>query len=120
MLPQRFFSWPREKTARRNAQSSNTDIKNLQAIFDDDFLTALRFGFNDVQSTEILAGVIFDRTSNARFFNIEASRRLGDSFTLDLEVRLFTGAPQTDPAFFFARRIMSGHSSITIFKCRLG
>ena len=74
---------------------------NLPTIFQDDFLTALRFGFNDVQSTEILAGVIFDRTSNARFYNIEASRRLGDSFTVDLEVRLFTGAPKSDPAYFF-------------------
>ncbi len=76
---------------------------NISAPFQDDFLTALRFGFNDVQSTEILAGVLFDRTNNSKFYNIEASRRLGDSFKLDLEVRLFSGAPITDASSYAIR-----------------
>lgn len=50
------------------------------ASLQDDILTALRFGLNDVQSTEILAGVMFDRSNNSKFFNIEASRRLGEGF----------------------------------------
>ncbi len=72
---------------------------NIAAPFQDDFLTALRFGFNDVQSSEILAGVLFDRTNNSKFYNIEASRRLGDSFKLDFELRLFDGAPATDASY---------------------
>jgi len=74
---------------------------NFLAPFQDDILTAFRFGFNDVQSTEILAGVMFDRTNNSRFYNIEASRRLGDSFKIDLELRFFSGAPANDPSFSF-------------------
>ena len=69
----------------------------------DDFLAALRFGFNDVQSTEVLAGIIFDRTSNAKFYNIEASRRLGDSWRIELEARFFSSAPKSDPAYFFRK-----------------
>jgi len=75
--------------------------KNTLAPFQDDILTALRFGFNDVQSTEILAGVMFDRTNNSKFYNIEASRRIGDSFKVDMEMRLFSGAPDTDASYSF-------------------
>ena len=75
--------------------------KNFLAPFQDDVLTALRFGFNDVQSTEILAGVMFDRTNNSKFYNIEASRRVGEGFTLDMEVRIFSGAPSVDPSYAF-------------------
>jgi len=72
---------------------------NIGAPFQDDFLTAFRFGFNDVQSSEILAGVLFDRTNNSKFYNIEASRRLGDSFKIDFELRMFSGAPSTDASY---------------------
>lgn len=77
--------------------------KNFQNFFEDDFLAALRFGFNDVQSTEILAGIIFDRTSSSKFYNVEASRRLGDSWTLEVQVRFFSGAPRFGPEFVFRR-----------------
>ncbi len=73
--------------------------QNFQTLFEDDFLVAVRFALNDVQSTELLAGIIFDRTSSAKFYNIEASRRFGDSFKLDLEARFFSGIPKTDPAY---------------------
>lgn len=70
--------------------------RNANFTFEDDFLAALRFGFNDVQSTEILAGLIFDRTSRAKFYNIEASRRLGDNWKLELELRFFSDIPEQD------------------------
>jgi len=72
---------------------------NTLAPFQDDFLTALRFAFNDVQSTEILAGVLFDRTNNTKFYNIEASRRIGDSFKVDVEMRFYSGAPPSDASY---------------------
>ena len=75
--------------------------RNAQALFQDDILAALRFGFNDAQSTEILAGIIFDRTSSAKFYNIEASRRVGDSWKIELEMRFFSSAPVDDPSFAF-------------------
>ncbi|WP_051906900.1 AMIN domain-containing protein [Methylomarinum vadi] len=74
--------------------------RNFYAPFQDDFLTALRFGFNDVQSTEILAGVLFDRTSNSKFYNIEASRRIGDSWKIEAEMRIYAGSPAYDSLYF--------------------
>ncbi|MCK5889731.1 MAG: hypothetical protein KAG19_07295, partial [Methylococcales bacterium] len=68
--------------------------------FQDDFLAAIRFALNDTQSTEVLAGILFDRTSNAKFYNIEASRRFGDNWKAELEVRLFNDAPTNDPAYW--------------------
>jgi len=75
--------------------------KDAQVLFEDDFMVGVRFGFNDIQSTEILAGVIIDRSTTAQFYNLEASRRLGQSWTLDLEVRFFQGAPRFGPSFIF-------------------
>ncbi|NOT11551.1 MAG: hypothetical protein HOP23_06955 [Methylococcaceae bacterium] len=72
-----------------------------QSIFQDDILTALRFGFNDVQDTQILAGVIFDRTHNTKLYSIEASRRLWDSWKIELEAHFFGGIPQSDFAYIF-------------------
>lgn len=71
------------------------------AILQDDFLVALRFAFNDVQSTEVLAGIFIDNGNGSQFFNIEASRRLAKSFKVETEIRLFNGAPKTDPAYIF-------------------
>ncbi len=72
---------------------------NFYAPFQDDILTALRFGFNDEQSTEILAGILFDRSSNSKIYNIEASRRIGDSWKIEAEMRLYAGAPPKDSLY---------------------
>ncbi len=74
--------------------------RNGQTFFQDDIMTGLRFGFNDVQSTEILASITFDRTSHTKFYNVEASRRLGESLKLTLEARFFSGVDKNDFAFF--------------------
>ncbi|MEE9356295.1 MAG: hypothetical protein V3U75_11955 [Methylococcaceae bacterium] len=70
-------------------------------IFQDDFMLGLRFALNDIQSTELLAGVVFDRTTSAKFYNIEASRRIGDHWKVEMEARFFSGASQQDLAYMF-------------------
>lgn len=69
--------------------------------FQDDFLVAVRLALNDVQSTELLAGVILDRTNNTKFYNVEASRRFGENWKVELEARFFSSAPSHDPSFIF-------------------
>jgi hypothetical protein len=69
--------------------------------FEDDVLMAVRLALNDVQSSELLAGVIFDVDNNAKFFNLEASRRLGENWKLELEARIFSGIPSDDIQFNF-------------------
>ncbi len=73
--------------------------QNIQTLFEDDFFAALRFALNDVQSTEILAGIVFDRTTSAKFYNIEASRRFGNNWKLEIEARFLASIPKNDPAY---------------------
>lgn len=72
-----------------------------QTIFDNDLATALRFVFNDVQSTELLAGVTTDADTQSFGSFIEASRRLGESWTLEAQARTFHGTKENRPLYSF-------------------
>ena len=65
------------------------DERNDEATtpFQNDVLVGLRWVLNDEQSTETLFGVIADLDDGGQAFNLEASRRLGDSFKLRVEAR---------------------------------
>jgi hypothetical protein len=70
-------------------------------IFDNDLATALRFVFNDIQSTEVLAGLTTDADTQSIGSFIEASRRLGESWTLEAQVRTFHGTKENRPLYSF-------------------
>lgn len=72
-----------------------------QSVFDNDLATALRFVFNDAQSTEILAGLTTDADTQTMGSFIEASRRIGDSWTLEAQLRAFHGTKQDRPLYSF-------------------
>lgn len=55
--------------------------------FQNDMLVGTRLTFNDVQSSQLLAGVIIDLDGGGRSYNVEAERRLGESWKLSLEAR---------------------------------
>ena len=65
-------------------------------LFDNDVFTGLRFSLNDVDGSEVLAGVVTDWRSGARSFSIEASRRLGERAKIGLEARSFDAFPGND------------------------
>lgn len=75
---------------------SNTDIglvgehlydeRNNQP-FQNDFALGARIALNDVQSTEILIAMVDDLDGDTYSYFIEASRRLGDSYKLNFELR---------------------------------
>ena len=69
--------------------------------FEDDFMLGMRLTLNDVQSTELLAGAIFDLDSSASFYLIEASRRLGESWKLSLDAYIYADIPRDDLAYGF-------------------
>jgi len=75
------------------------DDRNKQATtsFENDVLLALRWTNNDENDTSILMGVIADLDDSSRLYSIEASRRIGESWKLNLEARLFNGIKTTDP-----------------------
>ncbi|EDN66506.1 conserved hypothetical protein [Beggiatoa sp. PS] len=76
---------------------------NAATFFENDVMLGLRLALNDVQSTELLAGGIFDLDSSGSFFLIEGSRRLGESWKLSLEAYLYANIPEDDLAYGFRR-----------------
>ena len=63
--------------------------KDATTPFDNDMLLGGRFTFNDEQSTEILAGAIFNLDNDSKSAFLEASRRIGDAWKLSVEGRTF-------------------------------
>jgi hypothetical protein len=59
-------------------------------IFDDDIFVGTRLALNDTKDTAVLAGAIVDRHDGSIAALLEASRRLGEHFTLEIEARWFT------------------------------
>ena len=68
--------------------------------FENDVFVGARLAFNDVGSASILAGAIIDDQSGATLVTIEASRRLGDRWTVELEAVAFFNVPST--ALFYS------------------
>ena len=63
--------------------------------FADDVFVGGRLAINDVQSTELLAGAIVDRQRGSTLLRVEGSRRLGSSWTVEIEgVGLFGTEPE--------------------------
>lgn len=67
------------------------------APFNNDVFVGGRLAFNDAQDTQVLGGVIADLNGNANFFNIEASRRIGDRWKIEAEARIFFDVDRLDP-----------------------
>ncbi|MEN8215859.1 MAG: hypothetical protein ABFS56_05685 [Pseudomonadota bacterium] len=74
---------------------------NAATPFEDDFMLGMRLALNDVQSTDLLVGGIFDLDSSASFYFIEASRRLGENWKLSLEAYIYADMPRDDLAYGF-------------------
>lgn len=71
--------------------------------FQADVMAGVRIALNDEQSTEALLGLITDLEYDSNSFSIEASRRLYDSFKLNLEARFFDSGDPRDLAYAFRR-----------------
>ena len=78
-----------------------SDANKRETIFDNDLATALRFVLNDAQSTEVLAGLVTDRQTRTVAGFIEASRRFGQNWLLEAELRTFSATAEQRPLFSF-------------------
>ncbi|MFQ5451501.1 MAG: hypothetical protein ACE5E9_12805 [Nitrospinaceae bacterium] len=67
--------------------------------FEHDIAFGLRWTRNDAASTEALFGWVQDVKTNARFLFLETSRRFGDHWKLNLEIRAFLSQPADDLLF---------------------
>ena len=68
-----------------------------------DIFVGLRWEGNDVSTTRVLTGVIFDVDTSAKVFFVEASRRIGDRWRITLDGRFFLSVPMHDPLYVFRR-----------------
>jgi hypothetical protein len=71
--------------------------------FSNHLFIGTRLAFNDVQSTDILAGGIVNSKNGTAFLTVEASRRLGESWKLNLELRGFGQVSSADYFYVFRR-----------------
>ena len=51
----------------------------------------------------MLAGLGYDLDTGETFVNVEADRRLGQDYVLELRLRAFTGAGRQDPGYVLER-----------------
>jgi hypothetical protein len=72
-------------------------------IADNDVFAGARLALNDTQDTAVLAGVGYDVDTNEMFVNVEAERRLGEDYVLELRARAFSGARQDNPTYTLSR-----------------
>ena len=73
-----------------------------RGVFDRDLFVGVRFALNDAQSSEVLAGFVVDTDNQSRTFRVEASRRIGESWKLELELLTFANIDDLDPLAAFA------------------
>ena len=65
--------------------------------FQNDVFAGTRLAFNDTQSSEILGGILYDLDNQSRLYLLEASRRVGSNWVVELEFRGFSGQRPIDP-----------------------
>ncbi|MEN8723725.1 MAG: hypothetical protein ABF335_12660 [Alphaproteobacteria bacterium] len=76
--------------------------KPADNAFDNDVFAGIRYALNDVQSTSVLLGGIFDLDGDAISLAVEAETRLGDAARLTVEYRGISQVNPTDPLAAFA------------------
>jgi hypothetical protein len=68
-----------------------------------DLFFGARFAFNNMQDTQILAGTIIDLEHSTKLFSVEASQRIKESWTIELEGRFFSDV-SNDEFIYFLRQ----------------
>ena len=70
-----------------------------QTFFEDDVFIGGRWALNDVASSALLAGAIVDLEGDGTAWIVEGSRRVGDRYSLSLELRALTGTVEGDLSY---------------------
>ncbi len=68
-------------------------------IFDNDVFLGSRVAFNDPQDTSALLGSVLDTDTATTFVFFEAARRIGDTWKIEVEARIFANIDSADPSF---------------------
>ncbi len=73
------------------------------APFQNDLFVGARYALNDENSSEVLAGAFVDLDNQTKSFRVEASRRLGKGFKINVEGQILTDVDVTDLLKFFEK-----------------
>ena len=68
-------------------------------LADNDLFAGIRLALNDAQDSDLLAGVGYDLKTSETYVNVEAERRLGDDYVVELRARFFTNAEPGDTSY---------------------
>ena len=68
-------------------------------VFQNDLFLGARLAFNDVESTDLIVGMLHDADFGTRSFNAEFNRRLSDEWSLHLEAVVFSNVDRMDLAY---------------------
>jgi hypothetical protein len=79
---------------RKQSLSLNPSVPPTAA--NNDIFIGSRLALNDVQNSQVLVGATLDLDTQATVLSVEASRRLGDNWKIELESRLFNNIPNSD------------------------
>jgi len=75
------------------------DVAGAGVGSQDDLFLGSRIAFNDMQSSEVLFGLGVDLDHSALSVLVEANRRIGESFKVSLDLRLFQSSESSDPVY---------------------
>ena len=81
------------------------------SIFQNDVFIGARLAFNDVQSSELLAGIGYDLDFDAHNLVIEGSRRFGENIKGSLDLRIFNSDEPMDLSYAFRQ---DDHLQLTV------
>jgi hypothetical protein len=82
--------------------------------FQNDIFVGFRLTANDVDGSELLAGVVKDMDEQSWMFNLEASRRIGSDWKTSAQIRLWSDIDEQDP-LYSTHRDDYGELTITRF-----
>jgi hypothetical protein len=72
------------------------DSSSPPTAFENDLFVGARLVLNDAGDSSVLAGFAIDLDTQELFLNIETSRRIGDSLSVELQLRAFANAAPGD------------------------
>ncbi len=67
-----------------------------RGLFDRDLFSGVRLAFNDVQSTELLTGMVYDTEKQSQSYRLEGSRRVGQNWKATIEAQVFSHIDDSD------------------------
>ena len=94
-----IFEKPWDLGVLAEYQYDGRDSDAPPVVQDNDVFGGVRFVMNDSQDTEALIGISVDHETNEVAYNVEAERRIGDHYNVELRGRFFSGSDPGEDVF---------------------